>query len=170
MSAKLPIQGVALDEYLPHRGAMRLIDRVIAVDEDHAVAEVDVPLDGLFVHDAKVPAWVGIEYMAQTVAAWAGARALRTGGAPRVGYLLGSRRYSAQCDSFAGGSTLRIEARCELIGDNGLGQFDCSIRAADGSVLAGAMVSVFEPPLESPPQPEAPPARDAASMTREEER
>ena len=140
------IQGAALDAFLPHRGAMRLLDRLLAVDEEHAVAEVDVPLDGLFVRDARVPAWMGIEYMAQTVAAWAGHRSARRGGVPRVGYLLGSRRYSAQCDGFAGGSTLRIEARCELIGDNGLGQFDCRIHGADGALLATALVSVFEPP------------------------
>lgn len=144
-----PIQGAALDAFVPHRGAMRLIDRVLAVDEERAVAEVDVPLDGLFVSDARVPAWVGIEYMAQTVAAWAGHRAACSGGGPRVGYLLGSRRYSAHCDAFAGGSTLRIEARCELIGDNGLGQFDCSIHGADGRLLATALVSVFEPPQDA---------------------
>ncbi len=140
------IQGAALDAYLPHRGAMRLLDRVLVVDEEHAVAEVDVPLDGLFVRDARVPAWVGIEYMAQTVAAWAGHRAARRGGMPRMGYLLGSRRYSVRCDDFAGGSTLRVEVRCELIGDNGLGQFDCRIHGADGALLATALVSVFEPP------------------------
>lgn len=141
-----PIQGAALDACLPHRGAMRLLNRIIEADDAHAVAEVDVPLDGLFVQDARVPAWIGIEYMAQTVAAWAGCRAADRGQAPRVGYLLGSRRYSATCESFAGGSTLRIEARCELIGDNGLGQFACSIQGTDGAVLATAMVSVFEPP------------------------
>ncbi|ODT37250.1 MAG: hypothetical protein ABS55_03785 [Lautropia sp. SCN 70-15] len=132
---------------MPHRGEMRLIDRLLVVDEVHAVAEVDVPLDGLFVRDGQVAAWVGIEYMAQTVAAWAGARARRYGGRPRVGFLLGSRRYSACCAAFAGGSTLRVEARCELIGDNGLGQFDCCISTQEGEVLATAMVSVFEPPL-----------------------
>ncbi|MDZ5459463.1 ApeP family dehydratase [Azohydromonas lata] len=164
-----PIQGAALDAYLPHRGAMRLIDRVLVADEEHAVAEVDVPLDGLFVSDARVPAWVGIEYMAQTVAAWAGARTARAGGAPRVGYLLGSRRYAARCDSFAGGSTLRVEVRCELIGDNGLGQFSCSIQAAgDGALLATAMVSVFEPAQEPPQEPALPPG--AAAVTVQEPR
>ena len=81
-----------IEQYLPHRGAMRLIDRLIEAGEEHAVAEVDVPDEGLFVRDGSVPAWVGIEYMAQTIAAWAGARALRTGGSPKLGFLLGSRR------------------------------------------------------------------------------
>lgn len=134
----------AIEAYLPHRGAMRLIDRVIVADETHAVAEVDVPDDGLFVQDGAVPAWVGIEYMAQTVALWAGARATRAGGAPAIGFLLGSRRYEADVAAFPGGATLRVEARCELAGDNGLGVFDCSIALA-GAIVATARLSVFEP-------------------------
>lgn len=133
-----------IEQYIPHRGAMRLIDRLIEAGEEHAVAEVDVPDDGLFVRDGSVPAWVGIEYMAQTIAAWAGARALRTGGTPRLGFLLGSRRYEAQRPSFPCGATLRIETRCELTSSNGLGQFDCRI-VLDGAGVATARLSVFEP-------------------------
>lgn len=134
-----------IDTFVPHRGAMRLLDRVIEVDEEQAAAEVDVPFDGLFVRDGAVPAWVGIEYMAQTIALWAGARAVQAGGQPRLGFLLGSRRYEARRADFPGGATLRVEARCELIGSNGLGMFDCRI-VMDGDTVATARVSVFEPP------------------------
>lgn len=134
-----------IDTLVPHRGAMRLLDRVIEVDEEQAVAEVDVPFDGLFVRDGAVPAWVGIEYMAQTIALWAGARAVQAGGPPRLGFLLGSRRYEARRAAFPSGVSLRVEARCELIGSNGLGVFDCRI-VMDGDTVATARVSVFEPP------------------------
>jgi predicted hotdog family 3-hydroxylacyl-ACP dehydratase len=134
-----------VENWIPHRGAMRLIDRVLHVDAEHAVAEVDVPFDGLFVREGQVPSWVGIEYMAQAVAAWAGARAREHGGVPRAGLLLGTRRYETHCEGFASGATLRVEARCELMADNGLGQFDCRIRL-DGAELASARISVFDPP------------------------
>lgn len=134
-----------VENWIPHRGAMRLIDRVLHVDADEAIAEVDVPFDGLFVRDGAVPAWIGIEYMAQAVAAWAGARLRAQGGAPRAGLLLGTRRYEAHCEGFPSGALLRIEARCELMADNGLGQFDCRIRM-DGAELATARISVFDPP------------------------
>lgn len=137
-----------VENWIPHRGAMRLIDRVLHVDGEHAVAEVDVPFDGLFVHDGQVPSWVGIEYMAQAVAAWAGARAREQGVAPRAGLLLGTRRYETHCAGFASGATLRIEAHCELMADNGLGQFDCRIRLGD-SELASARISVFDPPADA---------------------
>jgi hypothetical protein len=40
---------------------------------------------------------------------------------------------------------LRVEARCELMGANGLGQFDCRIEM-DGEAVATARISVFDPP------------------------
>ncbi len=134
-----------VESWIPHRGAMRLLDRVLEVGPDHAVAEVEVPFDGLFVRDGQVPAWIGIEYMAQTVSAWAGGRARGAGGPPRAGLLLGSRRYEAHCDGFPSGATLRVEARCELMGANGLGTFDCRIEM-DGREMAVARIAVLDPP------------------------
>jgi len=135
----------AVDRWVPQRGAMQLLDRIVDVDADKAVAEVDVPVDGLFTRDGQVPAWIGIEYMAQAISAWAAGRSKRQGGdGPKLGLLLGSRRYVADCAGFPAGATLRIEARCELIGDNGLGLFDCRIEM-DGRQVASARVSVFEP-------------------------
>ncbi len=140
--------GQRVENLIPHRGGMRLLDRVLAADEEHAVAEVDVPFDGLFVRDGQVPSWVGIEYMAQTVAAWAGARARGAGGVPRPGLLLGTRRYSTHCDGFPSGARLRVEVRCELIGANGLGQFDCRIEM-NGQQVATSRISVLDPPAGS---------------------
>jgi predicted hotdog family 3-hydroxylacyl-ACP dehydratase len=134
-----------MDSWIPQRGAMQLLDRVVEADDEHAVAEVDVSADGLFFRDGRVPAWIGIEYMAQTISAWAGGRARRAGaGGPKLGLLLGSRKYQARCDGFPEGATLRIEARCELSGVNGLGLFECRI-LHDGAEVATAKVSVFEP-------------------------
>ena len=134
-----------IENLIPHRGAMRLIDRVVALDDDRVVAELEVPFDGMFVRDGQVPSWIGIEYMAQAVAAWAGARQRQRGGAPRAGLLLGTRRYEAHCEGFASGTQLRVEARCELIAANGLGQFDCRV-LCDGRELATARISVLDPP------------------------
>jgi len=138
----------AMDAWVPHRGAMSLLDSVERRDELSIVARVRVPAEGLFVAADGVPAWVGIEYMAQAVAAWSGARAQAGGGSPRIGYLLGSRRYEATVAAFAIGAELQVFAQCELMGDNGLAMFDCRI-AQDGRVLASGRLSVFEPPENS---------------------
>ena len=134
-----------IEALIPHRGAMRLLDRVLEIDHERVLAEVDVPFDGLFVRDGAVPSWIGIEYMAQAVAAWAGMRARQAGGAPRPGLLLGTRRYETHCDGFASGTCLQVEARCEIMGGNGLGQFACRI-VHEGRELAVARISVMDPP------------------------
>jgi predicted hotdog family 3-hydroxylacyl-ACP dehydratase len=135
----------AMDAWVPHRGDMRLIDGVDTCDEYGIVAHVRVPVTGLFLVDGGMPAWVGIEYMAQAVAAWSGARARTGGGSPRIGYLLGSRRYEATVPLFETGALLHVHAQCELMADNGLGMFECRIVQGE-RVLATARLSVFEPP------------------------
>ncbi|RYF71025.1 MAG: hypothetical protein EOO29_30780 [Comamonadaceae bacterium] len=134
-----------IENYVPHRGAMLLLDRLLAADDESAVAEVTVPRDGVFLHDAGMPSWVGIEYMAQTVAAWAGWQALQKGRAVQIGFLLGSRRYETSQAFFAPGTRLSVSVRCELMGDNGLGMFNCRIEADGEKELATARISVFEP-------------------------
>ena len=67
----------AMDTWVPHRGGMSLLDDVVRCDDESIEARVRVPADGLFNGDDGVPAWVGIEYMAQAVAAWSGARNAR---------------------------------------------------------------------------------------------
>ena len=135
----------AMDTWVPHRGAMNLLTTVEHCDDQTILARVVVPSQGLFVTDDGVPAWIGIEYMAQAVAAWSGARARDGGGSPRIGYLLGSRRYEALVSSFEAGSVLQVFAQCELMGSNGLGMFDCRITRGE-RVLASGRLSVFEPP------------------------
>jgi predicted hotdog family 3-hydroxylacyl-ACP dehydratase len=137
--------GTRIDDFILHRGAMRLVDRLVAADDDHAVVEAQVPHDGLFVHDGRMPAYIVIEHMAQAIAAWAGARARRAGQAPALGFLLGTRRMELLCDALPAGARLVMTVRCELLADNGLGMFDCEVRHG-AALVAQAKVSVFEPP------------------------
>lgn len=134
----------AIEEVVPHRQDMCLLDRILRWDQDSIEAELVVPEAGLFIEDGAVPAWVGIEYMAQAIAAWAGCRARTAGNPPQLGFLLGSRRYTSTRSSFPSGTCLQVQARCELLGDNGLGMFACRILAGEEE-WAVANVSVFEP-------------------------
>jgi predicted hotdog family 3-hydroxylacyl-ACP dehydratase len=133
-----------IENYIPQRGPARMIDRLVEVDSEHAIVEADVPFQGRMVRGGQMPAWVGIELMAQAIAVWAGDRSRRAGRPVRVGYLLGSRRYQAFCDGFAAGSTLRVQADCDFVADSGVGIFSCRIEHAS-LLLAQAQVSVFEP-------------------------
>lgn len=129
---------------VPHAGPMVLLDRVISVDQDNLCAEVTIRADSQFCGPEGVGAWVGIEYMAQAIAAHAGHTALLRGESVKIGFLLGSRRYECARSVFAIGSVLRVYVERLLLAENGLGSFACRIEDA-GGVAATATVSVFLP-------------------------
>jgi len=134
-----------VEDYIPHRGPARMIDRLVEVDAEHVVAEADVPARGRLVRDGAMPAWAAIELMAQAVAAWAGERACRDGRAPPLGFLVSVRRCDMTRADVPAGTTLRIEAHCDFIGANGLGTFGCAVYE-EAELVARAELSVFEPP------------------------
>ena len=138
-----------LDAWLPHRGRIRLVDGVTPCDADAIECTAVVRPDGLFAGPHGMPAWIGVELMAQAAAAWSGAQARAAGGGPRVGYLVSARRYDADVPAFAAGATLVVRARCVQAGASGLRLFDCTIAQAD-RVLASGRIGVYEPPVEAP--------------------
>jgi len=131
-------------ELLPHARPMLLLDEALSYDAEGAVAAVTIRPDHPFAGPDGVPAHVGIEFMAQTCGVWAGAEARREGGAVRLGFLLGTRRYRAARPFFRFGERLEITARL-VFRDQGMGVFDCRIGGAGGEMLAEAQLSVYQP-------------------------
>jgi predicted hotdog family 3-hydroxylacyl-ACP dehydratase len=131
-------------ELVPHAGPMVLLNRVTAADAESLCAEVDISADTLFCDGEGVGAWVGIEYMAQAIAAHAGYTAVLRGEPVKVGFLLGSRRYECRLPRFSVGSVLRVHVQKVLQSENGLGSFECRIDAGE-TILATATVTVFQP-------------------------
>lgn len=129
---------------VPHAGPMVLLDRVISADAENLCAEVHIRADSLFCDTDGVGAWVGIEYMAQAIAAYAGYAAQLRGEAVKIGFLLGSRRYECSRPRFALGSLLLVHVQRVLQHENGLGSFECRI-SDGGEQLATATVTVFQP-------------------------
>ena len=76
---------------VPHAGPMLLLDRIVSVDAESVCAEVRIRKDSLFCVDGGVGAWVGLEYIAQAIAVYAGFRAALRGEAVKVGFLLGTQ-------------------------------------------------------------------------------
>jgi predicted hotdog family 3-hydroxylacyl-ACP dehydratase len=133
---------VPITEILPHGANMVVIDRLVAHDDARSVASVTVRRDSKFCEESGVPAWVGIEYMAQTVAAHAGFDARLRGKAPAIGFLLGTRSYECRVAEFALGSELEITVEL-LFTEAGLASFNCVIES--GEVLAAAVISIYRP-------------------------
>ncbi len=134
-----------VDELVPHSGQMSLLDRVVSHSAESLSSEVDIHASTLFADKALgVPAWVGLEYMAQSVAAWAGVLAKASGGEVRLGFLLGARKYDASISHFPLGSTLTIYAERAYQQDD-LGVFDCTICIDSDVEVATARLNVYQP-------------------------
>ncbi|MET1081217.1 MAG: hotdog family protein [Pseudomonas sp.] len=132
-------------ELLPHAGDMILIDRVVDFGPEHVHTQLRVRPDGLFsLPDGSLPAWVGVELMAQSVAAYAGCQSRLLSEPVQLGFLLGTRSFQCNVEAFAAGIDLDIHALRSLQDDNGMGVFEC--RISGPGVLAEARLSVFRPP------------------------
>ncbi|SDU15127.1 ApeP family dehydratase [Geopseudomonas guangdongensis] len=135
----------SLAELLPHAGNMILLDAIEHCDEERIETRLTVRNGGLFNRaDGSLPAWVGIELMAQSVAAYAGCRARRAGLPVELGFLLGTRSYQCNVDHFPAGSELRIQASRSLEDDSGMGVFEC--RLLGPGIHVEARLNVFRPP------------------------
>lgn len=139
--AELPC---AAEPYLPHAAPMALVERIVSHDARRVVGESTVRADNPFVDEAGLPAWVGVEYMAQTVAAHAGLQAAADGRAPRRGVLIGTRRMHWDRPAYPVGTCLRLHAEHVAGGDTGLLSFDCEIRI-DEAVVSQCRINVFQP-------------------------
>jgi len=130
---------------VPHQAPMLLIDKLIDVDELTVHCQVNIQADGLFFDKQinGVAAWVGIEFMAQTVAAWSGYHAWLQGKPAPIGFLLGTRRYISECESYDHGALLDIYAQ-QLMESDGMAAFLCRIECA-GKELASAQLNAFVP-------------------------
>lgn len=130
-------------ELVPHSGKMSLLTRILDYGDDWLQAEVEITRESLFADAQGVPAWIGLEYMAQAIAAYSGLQERLHGGQPKIGFLLGSRKYLCNAERFQFGQKLRLKVYPEILGDNGLNVFMCELQG-DG-VSASALVNVFQP-------------------------
>ncbi|WP_297573157.1 hypothetical protein [uncultured Deefgea sp.] len=137
-------------EVLPHAAPMILLDRIIQFDAHSLTAALTVPADSLFNDPilGGVPAYVAIEYMAQAIAALDGCHARRSGQAPKIGFLLGTRHFASNVPCFKPGTQLTICVNEVIKGDNGMAVFAASVNGVttDGQVIAvNARINGFQP-------------------------
>ena len=138
-----------LEELLPHRLPMILVDGIVSYDleKKKIITSVTISDQSLF-YDAVnsgVPAWVGIEYMAQTAGTFSGLYQRHTGKRQiQVGFLLGTRKYESRLDFFRSGETYVIHAE-NLFATEEAGNFDCGIYDSAERLCAAAKLNVFMP-------------------------
>ena len=133
---------IDIRELLYHRPPMVFLDEIIESGPNFLVAGVHIRQGIPFFEESSgVPAWVGLEYMAQAVAAFAGMRA-RTSNKPiGLGLLIGCRRYSSNSASFPPGTRVKVRIQELASEENGLGSFDCTLSAPD--LIAEGRIAVY---------------------------
>ncbi|MEE8059044.1 MAG: 3-hydroxylacyl-ACP dehydratase [Pseudomonadales bacterium] len=135
----------SVDELLPHSGEMVLISDVTYWDDESTCVVVHQVGTSVFADDeGNVPAWVGVEYMAQAVAIFAGIQAKLNDQPIRLGFLLGTRRYSSYVSSFPKNTRLDIRVNRQFFEENGIALFACSIYAGE-KLLAEADIKAIQP-------------------------
>lgn len=136
-------QTYSVAQLVPHSDKMSLLDTILGYGEEWLHAEVHITPESMFASAEGVPAWIGLEYMAQAISAHAGMLERVKGGEPKIGFLLGSRKYLCSMDHFAIGQTLLVKVYLEMLAANGLSVFNCELQGRD--LEASAIVNVFQP-------------------------
>ncbi|QKJ86721.1 3-hydroxy-fatty acyl-ACP dehydratase [Paramixta manurensis] len=136
------------EHYLPHAAPMVLVEKVMHIDADSAWCQVTVSAEGILAPflnaQGELPAWFGVEIIAQTIGVWSGWHSLQhQQRPPRPGMLLGGRGYRCQHASFAAGSRLDVRITL-LMRDDKIGSFDGEI-TIDGALVASGRLNTWQP-------------------------
>ena len=147
---------IPVAELLPQGPEAVVIDALVEHSATRSVAVAHIDERCTYWEHSGVPAWAGIEYMAQTIAAHAGLEARARGEPPAIGFLLGTRAYSTSVDTFPNGSKLTVTVEPEIV-DDGFAAFKCAIAiddvaiddvAALDRIVATAVVTTYRPSTE----------------------
>ena len=130
-------------DVVPHQTPMSLLDTVESYSDKTLVSSVTIKEDSLFYEELGVPAWVGLEYMGQSIAAFGGVEARNEGRPVKIGFLVSSRRYESPQSHFKLGSKLIVFVEKVINNPYGLSVFNCSITWSDFVIQAN--LNVFLP-------------------------
>lgn len=131
------------DSVMPHASPMILIDQIDACDAESISASMTVRDDSPFVENGRVPSYIAVEYMAQTIAAYSGIDGRQKDEPVRIGFLLGTRKMTLNVPSFQVGDQLSLHGTV-LYNDDGMASFDCTT-TRDGETMASAIINVYQP-------------------------
>ncbi|WP_199609009.1 ApeP family dehydratase [Flocculibacter collagenilyticus] len=138
-----------IEQVISHREPMILIDGMASYTQKSAECWVAICPESPFYQSSLsgVPSYIGIEYMAQAIAAYAGANALDNNEHVKIGFLLGTRKFETHTSIFKLHQKLVIKVEELYQEESGLSVFECTIEQ-EQTLLASAKINVFQP--ESP--------------------
>lgn len=131
-----------IDELIPHRRPMLLLDEVLEQEGISIVTQTTVREDMFFVQDGELPMMVAIELFAQSAAAMLSLRAQRGSTVDiRSGALLGTRKIELLEPACRVGDVLTTHCE-EAIAVGPTAQIECKL-LRDGVVVARGSINVM---------------------------
>jgi len=134
-------------ELLPHDGEMVLLSEVVEFTEEVTVCRAVIRADGLFANaDGSTGSWLGLELMAQCIAAHSALVRRSEGQLPRIGFLVSSRRLKFSGNRYHAGQQLRIRSEHIWGKSTGMVSVRCTIHdEKSDTLLAEATLNCFVP-------------------------
>ena len=130
-----------LDEILPHRPPMLLLDAMTAAEEEFVSCTVTVRENAPFVRAGAASSLLAVEYFAQAVAAlfaYKASRAPAGADAPFHGLLLGVRDLDLAVSLLRVGDLLAVDCR-EQWASGPVAQYHCALTRGTERLAAGAI-------------------------------
>ncbi len=122
-------------QLLPHAGPWVLLSSVLDHDGNATTCVITVGEAFPFpLTQGRVPALVGLEYMAQCIAVHGALRARAEKEATPIGLLLGARDVDLRTEGFRPGQCLEVTAR-RVWGERRFFIFDCNLRDSSTGTL-----------------------------------
>ena len=124
-----------------------MLHEVIDYGEKHLTAAVYPERPNVFKsEDGSIPGYVGMELMAQAIAALVGLNAYlagERGECPRIGLLLGARSCRVNCGQLPKEGMLSVRVD-EVMMQEPIGVFDASV-SAGGAILVEGQIKTIQP-------------------------
>lgn len=129
----------------PHDPPMLMVDEVLSWDDDHLTAAFEIREDNLFYRPGwGVPTYVLFEVMAQSISVMDGLERRASGEGPKIGFLLGSRKFSTDRQWLVSGERVQVSLT-SLMNEGEMRSFSCEATTLSGEPLAQATLNVFGP-------------------------
>jgi predicted hotdog family 3-hydroxylacyl-ACP dehydratase len=133
-----------VEDLVPHRGSMSLLDDIEDYGPDWLRAGLIVRRDSTFAEDRGMPGWVGIEYMAQAASASASIEQVQRGQKPSIGLLIGSRYYRCMEEFIPIGTRLTVLVKIAMRDEADFAAYECTLHAGE-RLIADCTLKAYRP-------------------------
>lgn len=134
---------MGVEKYLPHSGAMVLLDEVVSYDSEHIMTRLCVCENNVFLNEkGEFELINALELMAQSVGVLRGLANEKESN--KLGFLLSARAFKIHKNAVKIGANLSVKATMSMQDESGFGLYECEIYE-DKNLVASANISLLNP-------------------------